>query len=38
MVDSKGHSCLKVYDANRKNFEVMGAARHGRMPFFEIPE
>jgi DNA transformation protein len=38
MVDSKGQSFLKVDDANRKNFEEMGAARHGRMPYFEIPE
>lgn len=37
LVDSHGTICLKVTDKNRKQFEDAGSARHGKMPYYEVP-
>ncbi len=38
IVDSKGKAFLKADDSNMADFEDMGAQKHGRMPYFSIPE
>lgn len=38
MVDSSGRYFLKAGDANRAMFEAAGADKHGRMPYFAIPQ
>lgn len=38
IVDSKGQCYLKAGDSTRPNFEEMDAKKHGRMPYFTIPE
>lgn len=37
-VDSEGEVFLKADDSNRQQFEEAGAAKHGRMPYFEVPQ
>lgn len=38
IVDSKGACYLKADDSNRSDFEERGAEKHGRMPYYAIPE
>ncbi len=38
IVDSGGRPFLKVNDSNRDQFERVGADRHGKMPYFSIPD
>lgn len=38
MVDSKGQGFLKVSERNKADFEQAGAKRHGKMPYYAIPE
>ena len=38
IVDSRGQFFLKVDDSNRKDFKDAGSSRHGRMPYFSVPE
>ncbi|WP_420320970.1 TfoX/Sxy family protein [Flagellimonas sp.] len=38
MVDSKGAAFLKTNDSLSKTFENAGARKHGKMPYYSIPE
>ena len=38
LVDSGARLHLKVADANRARFEEAGSERHGRMPYFAVPD
>ncbi|MFS4455287.1 TfoX/Sxy family protein [Maribacter sp. 2304DJ31-5] len=38
IVNSKGTAYFKVNDTNRKEYEENGAQKHGKMPYFSIPE
>jgi DNA transformation protein len=38
LVDTAGDIYLKVSDGNRSQYEAAGAQRHGRMPYYQIPE
>ncbi|MEZ4657964.1 MAG: TfoX/Sxy family protein [Caldilineaceae bacterium] len=38
IVDSSGGIFLKAADANLAAFEQAGSAKHGRMPYYAIPE
>ena len=38
IVDSKGQCFLKADDALKATFEEKGALKHGRMPYYSIPE
>jgi DNA transformation protein len=38
LVDSKGVIFLKADDTNRSLFEAVGAAKHGRMPYYQVGE
>ena len=38
MIDSKGIAYLKVGDSNRESYEKEGSVRHGKMPYYSIPE
>ena len=38
LVTSAGKLHLKVDAANRQRFEEVGAPRHGKMPYFEVPQ
>jgi len=37
LINSDGLEPLKVTDANRERFEAVGADKHGRMPYSEVP-
>jgi DNA transformation protein len=37
LVDSAGHVFLKVDAGTSGKFEALGASRHGKMPYFEVP-
>jgi DNA transformation protein len=38
LVDSGGAVFLKADDTNRSRFEEAGCQKHGRMPYFQVPE
>jgi DNA transformation protein len=38
LVDSKGLVYLKAGEANLGRFEAAGAAPHGKMPYYQIPD
>ncbi|MCJ7734766.1 MAG: TfoX/Sxy family protein [Anaerolineales bacterium] len=38
LVDKNGIIFLKAYDSNRQLFEDAGSIKHGRMPYFKVPE
>lgn len=38
IVDSKGQSFLKVNDSNQVAFEEKGSLKHGKMPYYAIPD
>jgi len=38
LVDSKGTVFFKVDDSNKHRFEDAGAEKHGRMPYYQVPE
>lgn len=38
LVDSAGGVYLKADDTNRGRFEEAGSKKHGRMPYFRIPD
>ncbi len=38
LVSSEGQTFFKVGDENRSRFERLSASRHGKMPYFEVPE
>ena len=38
MVDSQGQCFLKSDDSVKADFESAGAQRHGRMPYYTIPD
>ena len=38
LVTSEGSVYLKVVESNRARFEAMGAIKHGRMPYYQIPK
>ena len=37
LITSDGVVHLKAGDANRERFEAVGAEKHGRMPYFQVP-
>ena len=37
LINSDGVVHLKAGDANRERFEAVGAEKHGRMPYFQVP-
>ena len=37
IVDSKGQAFLKATDNNREDLERWGSKKHGKMPYFSIP-
>ena len=37
LVDAKGRVFMKAVDENRGRFTAMGAEKHGRMPYYQIP-
>ncbi len=38
LVDSQGGVYFKVDDTNRDSFEAAGAPKHGRMPYYRVPD
>ena len=38
LVDPEGSVYLKVVESNRARFEALGAVKHDRMPYYQIPE
>lgn len=38
IVDSKGQCYFKANETNQGDFEASGSHRHGKMPYFFIPE
>ena len=38
LVDSGGTVFLKADDTNRERFEKAGSIKHGRMPYFKVPD
>ena len=38
LVDSAGHCFLKADESTAANYEAEGGMRHGRMPYWQIPE
>ena len=38
IIDSKGHCYFRANKINEVDFEAHGSERHGRMPYFSIPE
>ena len=38
LVNSQGGIFFKVDDSNRWRYERIEAARHGRMPYYQVPE
>lgn len=38
LIDSAGTAFLKTDDSNRGMFEAVGAEKHGRMPYYRIPD
>ncbi|NQS91335.1 MAG: TfoX/Sxy family protein [Chloroflexi bacterium] len=38
LVDKDGNIFLKADDSNRQLFEEAGSVKHGRMPYFNVPE
>lgn len=38
IIDSKGMAYFKVGDSNRSEYEQNGAQKHGKMPYFTIPD
>ncbi len=38
IIDSKGRPYFKVNDSNAVDFEKSGAMKHGKMPYFSIPD
>ncbi|WP_273568711.1 TfoX/Sxy family protein [Maribacter halichondriae] len=38
MVDSKGQAFLKASENNKAEFEQNGSQKHGKMPYYSIPE
>ena len=38
IIDSQGECYMKADDSNRPEYEARGAHRHGRMPYFSIPD
>jgi DNA transformation protein len=37
IIDSKGKAFLKADAGNRSDYEEKGAEKHGRMPYFSVP-
>ncbi len=38
LITSDGQLCLKVDDSNRPLFESAGSVKHGKMPYFSVPD
>ena len=38
LIDKNGGIYFKVDDSNRSKYEEAGAAKHGRMPYYKVPE
>ncbi len=38
LITSEGKILFKVNQSNRKRFEDIGAEKHGKMPYFEVPQ
>ena len=38
IVNSKGQCFLKADDSNKSDFEKYGSEKHGRMPYYSIPD
>lgn len=38
IIDSKGNAYLKVDASNQKDYEQNGASKHGKMPYYSIPD
>ncbi len=38
LITPEGKIHFKVDDSNRKRFEDAGAAKYGKMPYFEVPQ
>ncbi len=38
LITSEGKIHFKVNQSNRKRFEDIGAEKHGKMPYFEVPQ
>ena len=38
IIDSKGQAFLKADDSSRTDFEEKGSIKHGRMPYYTVPE
>ena len=38
IIDSKGKSFMKVNESNIKDFEELGSLKHGKMPYYAIPD
>ena len=38
IIDSSGQAYLKVGDGNRSAYEASGSGKHGKMPYYAIPD
>lgn len=38
LIDSSGHPFFKADDSNRARYEAAGSEKHGRMPYYAVPD